>query len=333
MQQIRNIIEDFLAEENYERQEVILNRLYLQLAQLIQFDESHEQHQFGTSGLLLPTRDAANCLMGAERTGAYWRALLKAVLYQKSLNISSVKVIYPGCGPFACLVLPLLVGIVEHDLEITLIEVNDKSVSYVNKLIKALDVKSLKVKVIQVDALSFNTFEYYDLMISECMLASLQYEGQVAITRHLSQYLTPQATLVPELIQVDLQWIDFIDELNFVEKNRQPGKGLSQQQLKLFRRHISTLLKLDKNIVQRYKREGDYLTLTNVSLGQRSHSEQLLMYTTRIKLADDIWLEEYQNGLTSPQHTELSSNVKGNAFPVSFRLFPRPRFIANTHII
>jgi len=326
---IKNLIESVLVESDIMVQQKILNNLFLQLVDITKLVEQDKLQQFGLSGLLLPSKDAAACLVGLARTQAYWRAVLNAVAWQKSLKAKLIRIIYPGCGPFASLLLPLLVGLGGEELEITLIDIDDESIHYLNTLLQALNITSSKVQVFHQDILSFETAGKFDIMVSECMLPSLQYEGHVAITRHLIQYLTKQGTLIPECIEVNLQYVDMESEIEFIESYRTLGKGIELQLLKPFRHHIATLLVLGRDIRTKYKCENDCLKLTPVCLPAKASSKPNLMYTTKIKLLNDICLEEYQTGLTSPIVAEGLSLTIGQESEVGFRLYNRPEFFVS----
>lgn len=326
LQAISTIIESLLETNDHDKKVSLLEQLSGLLSEMTGENEQEGMQEFGLSGLLLPPREAADCLVGTERTLAYWAGVLEAIKALKAIKSEPIKIIYPGCGPFASLILPLLFGFEDSELDITLIEINAESATQVKKLINTVSTSSLKVQIYRQDALKFETEELYDLMVSECMLASLQHEGQVAITRHLSQFLAKHAVLIPERIEVNLQWGNVVKEAQFVEVNKKLGKGIEPELLRPYRHDLGSLIYLDKNIRTRYPKQSDYLTLKTIEFVANEPDKPNLLYTTRIQVFDNIWLEEYQNGLTYPVSAENLLAEKGQTLQLGFKLYFRPEF-------
>lgn len=323
---LREAIKRLLCETDFRKQEVQLSQLFNTLDALLPAQGDVRQHQFGETGMLISSVNAANCLRGPVRTLCYWRSLLIAL--EKLVHQASrpIRILYPGCGPFATLVLPLLVGVISENIEIQFIEINQQSVNSLRQLMTMLQRPNLQCQVTHSDVLDFQSSENFDLMISECMLASLQEEGQVAITYHLSQFLAPHAIVIPETIKVDLCWTDADKEFSYANQYRERGKGLSAEQLSPFRTRLVSLISLDKSVRQRYIRTEELLLLGEFEIEPFSGRKKFLIYCTTIHFIDDIRLQEYEDGLTSPMVAHGPGIESGMPLEVKFRLLKSPGF-------
>lgn len=324
---LHKLIKDAFEQDSYETQRSCLFDLFEYLKDKLKVDDSIRTHQFGASGLLLASIEAATCLQEPSRTLGYWHALITAIKKRSSETSLPIKILYPGCGPFASLILPVFAGLVEESIELTLVEINQQAVQSVKKLIADLSNKNIRIEVHHCDILDFETTTCFDLMICECMLASLHDEGQVAITHHLTQFLDDKAILIPQRIEVSLVWSDLSNEIKYVEKHRKPGQGISPELLAVFREFVVKLISLDKNVRDLYPVEDNGLNLGPMAFKNSVPPNKTLILTTRIRLLDDIELEEYQNGLTSPVAAGEGMFVKGEEVNMFFKLKEKPGFV------
>ncbi|BDX07901.1 hypothetical protein MACH26_34220 [Planctobacterium marinum] len=315
-----------MSQTDFHKQETAMNELFTALDAILKLHGSATDHEFGETGMLISSRGAASCLTGTARTLCYWHSLLVAIEKLQTDRHEPLRMLYPGSGPFATLILPLLLGKVTGRIEIHLIEINNQSLASLANFLNLIQRPNVKCHIHHCDILEFDSTALFDLMISEVMLSSLQTEGQVAITYHLSQFLAPHAILIPEAINVDLCWSDVTKEFSFVDSHRKPGRGLSLKQLSPFRKTLTPLIRLDKNVRQRYKREGEYLLLQRVEFKKKWPDTGAVICTTNIQFIDDIRLDEYQNGLTSPIVMADPGCVSGVPLEIKFRMLKMPGY-------
>lgn len=158
-------------------------------------------------GLALSPSMAAMCIDDYVRTIVFLRGVHAAV---ESVDVDRpVRVLYVGCGPLATLVAPLLTVFDPGSWTCRWIDIHDASVQCARRVASVLDAGSVVSDVMQADAfaLQLDPDELPDVIVLEILQAALEKEPQVALTRHLLAQ-APDATLVPERIDVTLEWTD-----------------------------------------------------------------------------------------------------------------------------
>ncbi len=155
------------------------------------------------SGRAIAPREAARCVREYARTAKFMQGAKAAVDAAIQRNPQSiVHVLYAGTGPFAPLLLPLAHHWSADQVQITLLDIHDWSLSSARKIAEALGVGSHIHAYVQADAATYQVDENQrpDVLISETMQQALRDETQVAITHNLVPQLRPNGILVPEKI-------------------------------------------------------------------------------------------------------------------------------------
>lgn len=159
------------------------------------------------AGTALAPRDAARCLVDFQRTAALGRGVAAAAVELAGRSARRpVRVLYAGCGPFATLVLPLLAGVPGPAegpaVEITLLDVNPRSLEAAAAVVSALGASASIRDVVEADATVWRPApgESFDLLVVEALQQSLGKEPQVAILRNLAPFLAPGGLGVPARI-------------------------------------------------------------------------------------------------------------------------------------
>jgi predicted RNA methylase len=157
------------------------------------------------SGKAIGMAGAAHCLLELKRTAVFLRGINKAILSKKKAHIAlPLRVLYAGTGPYGTLVVPLLTLLTPKDIIVDLLEINEKSLTCVQKVIDCLDLNAYIGEVYCADATTFSVNHSYDIVISETMLACLKSEPQVAIMQNLIPQLSSGAIFIPEEISIDV---------------------------------------------------------------------------------------------------------------------------------
>ncbi|MCG7549602.1 methyltransferase domain-containing protein [Pseudoalteromonas sp. Of7M-16] len=153
------------------------------------------------SGVAISPVQAAKCFEETVRTQIFCQGVAQAIQDKITKNISPVRVLYAGTGPYATLLLPLLAASDNLPLEITLIDIHKENINAVNKLINHFDLEHYNISVNQGDATLWQkppSQSDFDIVISETMTALLKREPQVYIFKHLVRYLKPCGVMIPE---------------------------------------------------------------------------------------------------------------------------------------
>lgn len=326
LEQIKDIVFGVIETQDNRQQSRLLQQLQHLFNDICDFQFTPQESHFGKTGLLLSAFDAGNCLLGCERTRLYWQALVEAIQLKKKQG--QVRILYPGPGPFAALVLPVLIALERSDVSVITLEINPESAHYLEKLKTVLGFTEQQFTVVSCDATEYCATDSFDILISECLLAGLLTEGQVAITRHLSQFLSHSAVLIPASITVDLVVANMFNELTTVANLPVNSGGIIREYLTASRIFRVNLINLDIAIRDTYQCADDVLNLGMISLPQERPQGLDFLLATRIRVDNESVLEEYQNGLTMPVICPLSfpkASIK--RVSIGFKLYGEPGFI------
>ena len=296
IEEIRQQIINVLFEDNTcEQVQHTLQRIYFLLESMLSvFDDGKDGR--ASTGICITPATAASCLLSYRRTFAYWQALKLAL--EGFPPEQEIKLVYPGCGPFATLVLPVLFAVFPRRLNITFIDYHQSALDSLQQRILAIGNPHIKCQFICGDATGWQPNTGIDILILECMLKGLDDEGQVSLVNHFSPFLNPQTCLIPQEIEVKANWIDMPAELSYCQAQCDNGKLPEAKQLRQYRVAIGDVFKLDKTTYQKVR--GNQIACSELNWVERPDSHYHFALTMRLRLLADIWLEEYADGITSP---------------------------------
>lgn len=281
-----------------------------------------------STGLCLTPINAANCMLGYRRTLAYWRALLLAL--ESFSSEQPITLVYPGCGPLATLVLPILFSVYPHKVNITFIDYHQSALDHLQRQILTMDNAQIECRFICADATQWLPDSDIDILILECMLKGLDDEGHVSIVNHFAPFLTPDASLIPEEIEVKAMWIDMSAEAAYCQAQHDGGKLPKAEQLKQYRVPICDVFKLERDTYQ--KVDDNQIPCVDLVWVNQPGSNYHFSLTMRLKLLNNIWLEEYADGITMPFFPELIKNSDNEIFSNLsgyYQLGGKPGFVFN----
>ena len=87
-------------------------------------------------GVAINPQAAAFCIKDYTRTVIFIRGVHAAIAtLQARLPQQPIRILYAGCGPFATLLLPLLTRFKATELDITLLDIHQRSLNSVGKLL------------------------------------------------------------------------------------------------------------------------------------------------------------------------------------------------------
>ncbi|MDT0554386.1 hypothetical protein [Patiriisocius hiemis] len=156
-------------------------------------------------GIALSSQHALDCLQDPLRTVRFIKATYHAIRDAQSIfKNQQIELVYAGCGPGAPIVLPLLSMFSPKELAITLVDINQSSITSVEALIKFLDATAYFRKSYLGNAIEYkhDTSLPLHIVVSETMDKGLIKEPQVAITQNLVPQLNPKGILIPEAIDI-----------------------------------------------------------------------------------------------------------------------------------
>ncbi len=157
------------------------------------------------NGKALGTFWASQCIDDIVRTRQFIRGINKAIKekldHQKQLHI-----LYAGTGPFAALILPLILRFSKQTISYTFLEINPLSFRILKNLLYRLGLEEYDITYINEDATKYkiNLNNEPDIIISETMQNGLAKEQQVPIFLNLMSQLKGDSIFIPEKIELNI---------------------------------------------------------------------------------------------------------------------------------
>lgn len=156
-------------------------------------------------GIALSSQHALDCLEDPFRTTRFLKAVHHAILDCFDLFPSEkINILYAGCGPAAPLLIPLLGLFKPSQISITLLDLNETSLSSVSILIQKLEFQGYFRDSVLADATTYKFPAEFPLhlVVTETMDKGLTKEPQVRITQNLASQIIPRGILIPEEIKI-----------------------------------------------------------------------------------------------------------------------------------
>lgn len=281
------------------------------------------------SGMAIAPDFAATVLTDIMRTVKFLRGVNGAIECAfERFEQRPVHLLYAGCGPYATIVLPLLLYYNPKQLKITLIDIHRVCLDSAEKILRALGLWDFIAGSYCCDASTYNhpTDDPIHIVVSETMSQELRGEPQVPITMNLAPQMVDGGILVPEKVRISLQGVD-----SRREHMRIMGT-LPEEEQDRVRLHLCDIFALDKNCRRedaQQNAEGVLcLPAATITLADRPAEYKHLMVFTDIRIFGNTVIKPYESSLTGPLNLRGQENVKtGQALAFTYQLNNNPRFI------
>lgn len=276
------------------------------------------------NGLAISPSHAALCLDDYIRTITFIQGMYHAINDLFKPQKHPIEVLYVGCGPFAALVLPLLEVMADQPVHFTLIDIHQESVTAVKNTLDSLQLNHKVRDVLCQDVMKYKPAEGYhaDLILTEVMQAALRKEPQVAVSCYMKQ-LFPKAKLIPEVIHVNLKWIDPAYEFNpdCLDKSthtKDSDRLFTLDESKLYHWPLEcTSLSSDQS-----------LPANCVEIPKNLNHNAHPMFFTHIGVYKHHQIKPHQSGLTSPISAVITGQIKaGQQIQFQYHLGSNPGLI------
>jgi len=333
---IKQAIETLLNTDSYPGELLAAaQELHALLCSILDIDDNRQTSDIAgqtilPSGKAICPMDAGRCVTDMMRTSAYFRGLVAAVEEaQQRFPGTTLRILYAGSGPFASLMLPLLVRFGPEDLQCTLIDIHEYSLNACKTLHEKLGWSEYVEDYILGDATRLEFDTDFHILVTETMLRALEKEPQVSITAHLGRYLHPQGLLVPQNISITAQMANPTNEY-FVPPPGQESAKRPENFRK--RRMIGRVMDLNLDTAALFPIPADadeiLVPLTDLEMPEDISDFPVLMLFTRIEVFGDHVLKDYESGLTNPLPMNLPPGVKsGDTLHFSYRISDDPRIV------
>jgi len=230
-------------------------------------------------------------------------------------NKSQVKVLYPACGPFAPLLLPLLAHYKQSDrisaeqLQVTLVDIHPGAIKALNQLIADLDIADYIEALVEEDATQFSPTQTFDLLILEAMQHGFSREGFLSIAKHLVQYLHIQGEMIPKQVSVRAMMVIGETEFNQQwEKAEYAHSNHCQPEAIDDRIDLGEILNVNKAMLLRseiFELDGGIKMLqgNTVELPKDvpDMAKRILAIYSHIDTYGDAMVGQYDSGITHPK--------------------------------
>lgn len=242
------------------------------------------------NGKALGTFWAALCLDDLIRTRQFIRGIDKAIK-DKTTRQEELHILYAGTGPFATLLLPLILRYSKEDIRYTFMEINPFSFELVQKVISKIGLENYDINFVQEDATQYriDPNDRPDIIISETMQNGLVKEQQVPIFLNLMDQAKDDTIFIPENISL------FIG----LQKKGIPTEELLQEHYHKEKR----VLEISKDALFPLGKAPQDVSFdklhTKISREQLKDFNRLLLLT-EIQIYQDEKIEITESGLTTP---------------------------------
>lgn len=296
-----------------------------------QFDEESWLGQ----GYAVSPYVAARCLVEVFRTQQFVRGAYAAIqVARRRFPEQRLHILYPGCGPYATLILPLATQFSPADFQVTLVDVHEPSVTAVRQLVETLGLDDFIHDIVQADAMTYSppADQPFHMLVLEVMQGALAREPQVALTLRFLPRLVPGGLLVPGRITVDA-CLTSRDREDFGTLIRRDPDGFPVDHSDLTRARIplGQLIALQAGsgwtLAHEQPCEGDTLPPVTIQVPPRPPEIDQFMLLTRVEVHPPFTIAEYQSDVSHPVILpELNGIASGSEVTFAYTFGRKPGF-------
>lgn len=272
-------------------------------------------------GMALGTAMAARCLDDVARTYAFVNGLDAAIQSAKNtFNDECIRIIYAGTGPFATLALPIMAKYSPEEVQFDLIEINPKTLNFLNKIINALSLHDYIEEVKEEDATKAHFTKKYHIVLSETLQHALVKEPQVSMMLHLSQYLHPNGLMVPESIHVEAY---LLNVSKYTKQMLHSEAGIKDSEIK---EKLCTVLNLNEEFIEAHT-QNPVFPIIEIPLPNDADKrfDKLALMTT-LTVYGNFVINHWDSGLTIPYMLLDKKDFKPD-IKIQYEISDHPHYI------
>ena len=287
--------------------------------------ENHRNTILPTGKAISPV-DAGRCVFDFMRTAKFLRGLNDALLeLQKRFPGERLEILYAGCGPFATLIAPLATKFGAGQIQISLLDIHDRSLKSVRLVFKACGLEAYLGDCVQADASAYRHPRPLHLVVTETMQMALRKEPQVAVSYNLAPQLREGGILVPQKITVDACLYNPATEITFVSGDGDCFSAESAEN-KRVRIKVGRIFEMTAEN-RRDTPERQSLPPVVLALPKPTNEKLKLLLATTVTVFESVVLEEYDSGITYPYMLKgFAPDECGDRIEFTYHLGSRPEF-------
>jgi hypothetical protein len=216
------------------------------------------------------------------------------------------------------LLLPLLNRFTPGELDVTLLDVHQRSVDSVQRLLAHFGLGAYRIRAHRADASRYRHVGKLHLVIAEAMQKALEQEPQVAIAANLAPQLLSGGIFIPQRIEIELGLTDLACERRLTPRSGEVASAVLSE-----RYTLGTVFTLAPTIQAPFVDRFD--TLVRIPAWPAiAHFDAVLF--TRVQVYESYRLRDYESEITLPQKChELCPLVGGQHYRVSYQTGSYPK--------
>lgn len=313
-QSATSVVESILSGKGNEALAKQLNALYEQ--QYSVYTQANIPKRLRTrqyicaSGLVISPDHCVTTMRDTLRVSSFICGIDRGIRDLRKRFSGQLHIVYPACGPFAPLLLPLLSyykaqGIYSpDDITVTLIDIQEGAVIALKSLIEALGLERYIQDIVHNDASSYQPNRSIHMVVLEAMQHGFSREGHLVLAKHFGQLLERKGVFIPQEVSVraslNVAQKEFVDQWQTQDKAVHSDIRKERTELGEI---LSVNLNFLRNMVTNKVDEHTHLVQCGtVAIPHMTQNpdKQTLMINTRVNTFGDHWLDEYESGITQP---------------------------------
>lgn len=268
------------------------------------------------TGLAISPDHCTDTIKDIKRVYSFIKGIDAAIHRQLSeLGKSQVHIVYPACGPFAPLLVPLLTfyrdqhSISPQQLNVTLIDIQQGAVMGLQALIQHLGLDAYINQVVCTNALDYVAQQPVDIVVLEALQHGFSREGHLCLAKHFADMLVADGVFLPQEIKISAALN--IGQREFVEQwNPDIAEDVireTQQAVRQERILLGEILRVNLPMLRNMKvtQQDEYTSLyecqeVNIPDLESDQEKQVLLIQTEINVFGPWGIGEYESGITHP---------------------------------
>ena len=267
------------------------------------------------TGLVSSPDHCTETIKDTLRMNAFVRGIDQAIHSLSQSVKGKINIVYPACGPFAPLLLPLLSyyqreGIYSSDdLSVSLIDIQDGAIQSVRSLIKALSIGGFIKEVVCCNAVSYTSNEPVHLVVLEALQHGFSREGHLKLAKHFADMLDPIGIFLPQEIIVSA--VLNVGQREYVEQWQQAKTEEEKMNLinevRAERTELGDILRVNLPMLRKmsFQRQDEHTELyecgsVELPYLEKEYDQQVLMISSKVNVFNDEKIDEYDSGITHP---------------------------------
>lgn len=291
-----------------------LNTLYEQ--QTLVYEEADIPKSLRTrqyvcgSGLIMSPDHCTTTIRDSLRVGLFLRGVDRAIKELQDKFSEPLHIVYPACGPFAPLLLPLLAYYKNRavyapgQLKVTFVDIQEGAVVALDALVKKLALSEYVHNIVCGDACEYKPDGDVHLVVLEAMQHGFSREGHLCLAKYYANLLHDDGIFLPKQIKVsaslNVAQREYVDQWKVDDAaTRETIRGERTTMGTILNVDLEFLRSMNETVVDEHTRLVECATLAIPEVKNKA-DEQMLLIHTQVNVFGDDWLGEYESGITHP---------------------------------